>query len=141
MNYTGAINHINLSCSDMIKGRAFYRFLLTDLMGYKEGREESYGTNYTRKTGEMIFISPGNTTPHHKSNPGLHHLAFSVGTHEEIDEFHTRIVGFYASHANHGHIHSTRLRFTLNMALITMRNVFFTDPDGVKLELVFSKGQ
>lgn len=52
MNYTGAIKHINLSCSDMIKGRAFYRFLLADLMGYKEGREESYGTNYTRKTGE-----------------------------------------------------------------------------------------
>ena len=26
MNYTGAINHISLSCSDMIKSRAFYRF-------------------------------------------------------------------------------------------------------------------
>lgn len=51
-----------------------------------------------------IFISPGNMTPHRKSNPGLHHLAFSVGTQEEIDEFHSRIVGFYASHADHGRI-------------------------------------
>ncbi|KAG0359036.1 hypothetical protein BG005_001477 [Podila minutissima] len=138
MNYTGAIKHINLSCSDMIKGRAFYRFLLADLMGYKEGREESYGTNYTRKTGEMIFISPGNTTPHHKSNPGLHHLAFSVGTHEEIDEFHTRIVGFYASHANHGHILDAPALYPEYDPHYYA--VFFTDPDGVKLELVFSKG-
>lgn len=52
VNYTGAINHISLSCSDTMKSCAFYRFLLANLVGYKEGPEESYGTNYTRKTGE-----------------------------------------------------------------------------------------
>ena len=55
----------------------------------------------------VIFISPGNTTLHHKCNTGLHHLAFSVGTHEEIDTFYSKIVGFYASHPNHGHILDT----------------------------------
>ncbi|KAG0038229.1 hypothetical protein BGZ82_000740 [Podila clonocystis] len=111
MNYTGAINHVNLSCSDMIKSRAFYRFLLVDLMG--------------------------NTAPHHKSNPGLHHLAFSVGTHEEIDEFHSRIVGFFSSHASHGRIVDAPALYPEYGPHYYA--VFFTDPDGVKLELVFSK--
>ncbi|KAG0027916.1 hypothetical protein BGZ81_005159 [Podila clonocystis] len=133
MNYTGAINHVNLSCSDMVKSRAFYRFLLVDLMGYKEGPEESYGTNYTRKTGES------NTTLHHKSNPGLHHLAFSVGTHEEIDEFHSWIVGFFASHASHGHIVDAPALYPEYGPHYYA--VFFTDPDGIKLELAFSKDQ
>ncbi|KAF9299527.1 hypothetical protein BGZ74_008885 [Mortierella antarctica] len=89
----------------MAKSRPFFKLLLVDLMGYKEIPEEPYGIMYTRTTGEMIFISHGNkTTPHHKTNPGLHHLAFSAGTHEEIDEFHKKIVSFYESHVDHGQI-------------------------------------
>ncbi|KAF9321063.1 hypothetical protein BG003_003826 [Podila horticola] len=78
-------------------------------------------------------------TPHRKSNPGLHHLAFSVGTQEEIDEFHSRIVGFYASHADHGRILDAPA-FYPEYGLHYYA-VFFTDPDGLKLELVFSKEQ
>ncbi|KAF9325376.1 hypothetical protein BG006_011146 [Podila minutissima] len=95
INYTGAINHIGLSSSDLAKSKNFYSFLLVDLMGYQIGMDEP----------SFICISPGNTTtPHHKTNPGLHHLAFSAGTHEEIDEYYKKIVGFYESHPGFGHI-------------------------------------
>ncbi|KAF9213826.1 hypothetical protein BGZ59_004791 [Podila verticillata] len=137
MNYTGAINHISLSCSDVIKSRAFYHFFLVDLMGYKQVLEASYGISYARKTGEKIFISPGNTTPHHKCNPGLHHLAFSVGTHDEIDKFHKKIVSFYASHPELGHILDAPALYPEYGPHYYA--VFFTDPDGIKLELAFSK--
>ncbi|KAG0097155.1 hypothetical protein BGZ93_003315 [Podila epicladia] len=179
MNYTGAISHINLSSSDMTKGRLFFQFLLVDLMGYKEIPKEPYvifispGNKTTphHKTNpglhhlafssgtheeidefhkkivifneshvdHVICISPGNqTTPHHKTNPGLHHLAFSVGTHDEIDEFHKKIVSFYESHPGSGHI--------LDIPALYPEYgphyyaVFFTDPDGIKLELAFSEG-
>ncbi|KAF9369369.1 hypothetical protein CPB97_003645 [Podila verticillata] len=137
MNYTGAINHVNLSCSDMAKSRSLYKFLLVDLMGYKEIPEEPYGITYSRTTGEMIFISPGNNNSHHKSNPGLHHLAFSVGTHEEIDEFNSKIVDFYGSHKDHGQILDAPALYPQYGPHYYA--VFFTDPDGVKLELAFSK--
>ncbi|KAG0093241.1 hypothetical protein BGZ92_006734 [Podila epicladia] len=156
MNYTGAISHINLSSSDMTKGRLFFQFLLVDLMGYKEIPKEPYGiiSGTHEETDEfhkkivifneshvdhVICISPGNqTTPHHKTNPGLHHLAFSVGTHDEIDEFHKKIVSFYESHPGSGHI--------LDIPALYPEYgphyyaVFFTDPDGIKLELTFSEG-
>ncbi|KAG0342277.1 hypothetical protein BG000_005792 [Podila horticola] len=132
-NYTGAINHIGLSCSDLAKSKEFYSFLLVDLMGYNVSMDEPLCVMFGRKTGEDICISPGNTTtPHHKTNPGLHHLAFSAGTHEEIDEFHKKIVDFYESHPGFGHI--------LNAPAL-YPDVYFTDPDGIKLELAFSSDQ
>ncbi|KAF9299529.1 hypothetical protein BGZ74_008887 [Mortierella antarctica] len=142
LNYTGAINHIGLSSSNLAKSKNFYSFLLVDLMGYQIGMDEPSCLMFGRKTGEgkIICISPGNTTtPHHKTNPGLHHLAFSAGTHEEIDELHKKIVSFYESHPGFGHI--------LNAPALYpdygphYYAVFFTDPDGIKLELTFSEGQ
>ncbi|KAF9321062.1 hypothetical protein BG003_003825 [Podila horticola] len=114
-NYTGAINHIGLSCSDLAKSKEFYGFLLVDLMGYNVSMDEPVCVMFGRKTGE-----------------GLHHLAFSAGTHEEIDEFHKKIVDFYESHPGFGHILNAPALYPY---------VYFTDPDGIKLELVFSSDQ
>ncbi|KAG0038231.1 hypothetical protein BGZ82_000742 [Podila clonocystis] len=139
MNYTGGINHIGISCSDMAKSRKFYDFLMIDLMGYNVVMDQPFCLSYGKKTGEMICISPGNkTTPHHKSNPGLHHLAFNTGTHEEIDDFHSKIVSFYAAHAGHGHILDAPSMYPDYGPHYYA--IFFTDPDGIKLELAYSKG-
>ncbi|KAG0207739.1 hypothetical protein BGX28_001072 [Mortierella sp. GBA30] len=94
MRHTGAINHIALSASDYDKSRRFYNFLLKDLMGYKRILEEPYCTTWALKTGETISVSLGNQTPHHKYNPGLHHLAFSTATHGLVDEFYDKIIEF-----------------------------------------------
>ncbi|KFH68506.1 hypothetical protein MVEG_05320 [Podila verticillata NRRL 6337] len=138
MTYTGSINHIVLSCSDMTKSRKFYDFLMIDLMGYSLFMDQPYSVIYSKKTGEAFCISPGNkTTPHHKTNPGLHHLAFNTGTREEIDAFHSNIVSFYASHADHGHILDAPALYPQYGP--DHYAVFFTDPDGIKLELAYSK--
>ncbi|KAG0207740.1 hypothetical protein BGX28_001073 [Mortierella sp. GBA30] len=137
MTYTGAIGHVSLSSSDLEKSKKFYSFLLVDLLGYKKIMDEPYCIMWVLKTGEAICISPGNQTPHHKTNPGLNHLAFRTGTHEMIDEFYNKIVEFQESHKD----------LTASKILDTPAaypqygegyyGVFFTDPDGIKLELYF----
>jgi len=52
MNYTGGINHIGLSCSDMAKSRKFYDFLMIDLMDYNVVMDQPFCVIYSRKTGE-----------------------------------------------------------------------------------------
>lgn len=52
LNYTGAINHIGLSSSDLAKSKNFYSFLLVDLMGYQIGMDEPSCLMFGRKTGE-----------------------------------------------------------------------------------------
>lgn len=56
MNYTGAINHIGLSCSDLAKSRKFYDLLLIDLLGYNVVMDQPYCVIYSKKTGESTFF-------------------------------------------------------------------------------------
>jgi len=101
MSKTGSISHICLSTEDYEASKKFYSFLLVDLMGYKKVMEEPYCTMWSGGVaGESIAVSPGNNTPHHKTNPGLHHLAFNAETRELIDEFYTKIVDFQSNHVN-----------------------------------------
>lgn len=59
--YTGAINHISLSCSDLTKSKTFYNFLLVDLMGYSIDMDEPFCVIYAKKTGEgNVIVLPGN---------------------------------------------------------------------------------
>lgn len=100
MAKTGSISHISLSCQDYEASKKFYDFLLATLLGYKKVMEEPYCTMWSGGIGgEAICISPGNNTPHQKSNPGLHHLAFNAEHRELIDEFYTKIVDFQSKQA------------------------------------------
>ncbi|ORZ19161.1 Glyoxalase/Bleomycin resistance protein/Dihydroxybiphenyl dioxygenase [Lobosporangium transversale] len=134
----GTLSHISLSVSDYEQGKKFYSFLLVDLLGYKLITEHPYFTMWALQTGECICISPGNKTPHHKSNPGLHHLAFNTETHEQIDELYNKVVQF--QEANKEMSGSVILD---KPALYPQYGegyyaVFFTDPDGIKLELAYT---
>ncbi|KAF9081363.1 hypothetical protein BGX27_004955 [Mortierella sp. AM989] len=135
MAKTGTISHISLSTSDYEQSKKFYNFLLVDLLGYKKTVEHPYYTMWVLSSGEAICVSPGNTTPHHKTNPGLHHLAFNAETPELIDEMYQKIVQF--QEANKAITASVILD---KPALYPQYGpgyyaVFFTDVDGIKLEI------
>lgn len=49
-----------------------------------------------------IGVSPGNNSLHHKTNPGLHHMAFNAATHDLIDEFYEKIVDFQTKNGTSG---------------------------------------
>ncbi|KAK3813742.1 MAG: Glyoxalase/Bleomycin resistance protein/Dihydroxybiphenyl dioxygenase [Linnemannia gamsii] len=138
MPKTGTFSHISLSVSDYDNGKKYYDFLLADLLGYKKVMEHPYYTMWTLPSGECVCISPGNKTLHQKQNPGLHHLAFNVGTHEEIDHFYEKIIKFHGE--NKGLTGCTILD---KPALYPQYGegyyaVFFTDPDNIKLELAYT---
>jgi catechol 2,3-dioxygenase-like lactoylglutathione lyase family enzyme len=123
----GAIHHIALSVSDMKRSEAFYNRLLR-LMGYEQGEKTEQLILWT-SSHSAITISPTNPQSNQKCDrysPGLHHLAFSADSREDIDKLYQELIqqqvtildppaeydylpGYYA--------------------------VYFLDPDGIKLEL------
>ncbi|KAG0344033.1 hypothetical protein BG004_004791 [Podila humilis] len=136
---SGSLNHVSLSCRDMVKSRKFYDLLLCDFFGYKPVMDQPYCVMFAKGEGSMICISPGNNTPHHKANPGLNHLAFTVATKKEIDDVNTKIVEFYkANGEDHGHILDAPALYPQYSP--SYYAVFFTDPSGIKLEVCFNEG-
>ncbi|KAF9913108.1 hypothetical protein EC991_003567 [Linnemannia zychae] len=120
MPKTGTLNHISLSVSDYEAGKKYYDFLLADLLGYNKVVENQYFTMWT---------------PHAKQNPGLHHLAFNVENHDEIDKLYERILKFHEENKA-----LTGCTILDKPALYPQYGegyyaVFFTDPDNIKLEL------
>ncbi|KAF9584130.1 hypothetical protein BGW38_007470 [Lunasporangiospora selenospora] len=99
MRIHGTIGHLSLSVSDFEKGKLFYGLVLGDFLGYTMHVESPEWVFWTLK---VITITPGNQTPHHKSNPGLHHLAFNVESRERVDEYYNRILAFYTEHGGQG---------------------------------------
>ncbi|KAG0298334.1 hypothetical protein BGZ98_000234 [Dissophora globulifera] len=94
MSSTGAISHIALSASDFEASKKFYKFLLVDLLGYKQVMDKPYVSMFGQEGGLMIGIGPGDKTEHVKTHPGLHHLAFKAATKETVDEIYGKLVQF-----------------------------------------------
>ena len=94
MPKTGSIDHISLCCSAYEQSAKFYEFLLVNLLGYRQTYKGPLCTMWKGADGVCIGVSPGNNTKHHKTNPGLHHLAFNAETRELIDEIYAKIVNF-----------------------------------------------
>lgn len=125
-------NHLTLNVSDFNKSSAFYKDLFKYLgavfikeeihhMGVKLGE----GEIWIRET-ESEYKKRG----FHRKATGLNHLAFKVGTKEEVDLFHTEflkvrnIPSLYGSPA---HFPYTEKYYA----------VYFEDPDRIKLEIVY----
>lgn len=123
----GAIHHIALSVSDMKRSEAFYNRLL-GFMGYEQG-EKTEQLILWASSHSAITISP--TNPHFNQkcdrySPGLHHLAFSADSREDIDKLYQELiqqqVTILDSPAEYGYLPGYYA-------------VYFLDPDGIKLEL------
>lgn len=127
----GLINHIDLTVSDLAASSAFYDRVLGKL-GYARSGQ------YQGDVPCWEISSPGSTlsiglhrarsdVPHDRYSPGLHHLAFHLSSRADVDDFHDFLrlervpvldgpaeydytPGYYAA--------------------------FFSDPDGMKLEVV-----
>lgn len=133
----GAINHVALTVSDLERSEAFYNVLL-GFLGYEQGETTEQLILWASSNG-VITISPSNPQSPNKNHdsevrrdrvlgysPGLHHLAFSADSREDVERLYQCLIergveildppaeydylpGYYA--------------------------VFFLDPDGIKLEL------
>jgi glyoxylase I family protein len=92
----GTINHVALTVSDLQRSEAFYNQLL-GFMGYEQGEKTEKLILWASLNG-VITISPANPESRNQKcdrySPGLHHLAFSADTREEVDRFHEYLIQY-----------------------------------------------
>jgi catechol 2,3-dioxygenase-like lactoylglutathione lyase family enzyme len=125
----GWIHHVDVTVSDLSRSTDFYDRVLP-LMGFRRLADCPEGPVWAGSTAEIGLQAARTRRPHDRYSPGLHHLAFGAPSREAVDELWPKLQqlgveildppaqydqyapGYYA--------------------------VFFADPDGMKLEYVFT---
>jgi glyoxylase I family protein len=131
---------VDLNVSDLGRSAAFYDRVLTH-MGFTRvvdsaGEEAGFDWMLPRRTTTGYFslgIVPAKSRgrPHDRFAPGLHHLALKAETREAVDALYRVLLQMDArildAPAEYPEYESGYYA------------VFFLDPDGVKLEYVFTR--
>jgi catechol 2,3-dioxygenase-like lactoylglutathione lyase family enzyme len=128
----GRIHHIDLTVTDLERSTRYYDLVLTR-MGYQRIADADEGPMWRGEEHELGLQQAderGRATRHYRFAPGLHHLALRAPSRAAVDWLHAELVklgievldppaqydryspGYYA--------------------------VFFADPDGLKLEYVYT---
>ena len=134
MNKSGSTNHVRFPVSDIPRGEPFSDPLLRFMgshLAEKSGERLAWKMPSPAGNRQWVILSAaseeGRRREHDRYSPGLHHFAWNAESREEVDRFHRLLLergvevldppaeydyepGYYA--------------------------VFFSDPDGLKLELV-----
>jgi glyoxylase I family protein len=132
------LGHVDLACRHLDRSLAFYAHVFGPL-----GLAEPFVVEGER--GERIhylrFPTPGSGSVGLRQAldeqefvlyaPGLHHLAFAVESHEDVDGVHMRVVG------QGGEVlHPPRLWPEYHAAYYA---TFFLDPDGFRIEVASAR--
>lgn len=130
----GAIHHLDLTVRDPWASRDFYAAVL-GFMGYREVAEDDRGFDYELSTGDgfcsigiMKAVGPNAGRAHDRYSPGLHHVAWTAESREDVDVLHALLQSIGATildppadYPQYGQGYYA---------------IFFADPDGLKLEYV-----
>jgi glyoxylase I family protein len=134
----GGINHLALTVSDLERSAKFYDEVL-GLAGYAR-QEVPETTQIAMKTRLLAWASPNGSVTmrpaksesvhkkHDRNAPGLNHIAFAVECRTDVDEAHERLVEMGAP------ILDAPAEYSYFPGYYA---VYFTDPDGLKLEFVY----
>ena len=129
----GAIHHLDLTVADPFASAGFYERVLGH-MGYRRVRDYEDGIDFDNTSTGNTFTSIGlvrarAAVPHDRFTPGLHHVAWTASSREDVDTLHHLLLTFGAAvldaptdYPEYGKGYYA---------------VFFADPDGLKLEFVY----
>jgi glyoxylase I family protein len=131
----GSLSHLDLTVTDLKSSVAFYDPVLGRL-GYRRLDEVGAGApcwGISDAGGGFFTIAlkparPGSGTAHDRYAPGLHHLAFHADSREDVDAFHGFLLDIGAA------ILDPPAEYSYTPGYYA---VFFADPNGIKLEVVF----
>jgi catechol 2,3-dioxygenase-like lactoylglutathione lyase family enzyme len=135
----GGAHHIDLTVRDLEVSHRFYRAFLCYL-GFviakvsEEIVEFELPRTSAARLGDYelsIGLVPAraNAEAHDRSNPGLHHLALRAQSRADVDDFHVHLQNIGAP------ILDAPAEYPQYSP--GYYAVFFSDPDGIKLEYVF----
>jgi catechol 2,3-dioxygenase-like lactoylglutathione lyase family enzyme len=132
----GVVHHLDLTVKDPWASCAFYDAVL-GFMGYRRVREDARGFDWekTSPEGDIVSIGlmkaegAGKQQTHNRYAPGLHHVAWKADSREDVDSLHKLL----------RRIGATVLDEPANYPAYGdgYYAVFFSDPDGIKLEFVY----
>ncbi len=124
--------HIDITVASLARSTPFYERWLT-AMGFIRLEDALEGPLWRSSTFELGLrqaASPLASLPHHRQAGGLHHIAFAAPSRAAVEQLHAELS-------------------TANVAIVDPPAccepyapggfaVFFADPDGIKLEYVFT---
>ncbi len=132
----GSLSHLDLTVADLSQSVPYYDKVLGRL-GFLRYRGDGSGTpcwkiEDNERGAFSIALQPASSESanrnHDRYCPGLHHFAFHADSREDVDGFHEFLLEIGATvldpPAEYGYTPGYYA-------------VFFSDPDGLKLELVF----
>ena len=132
----GAPSHVDLTVSDLPRAVRFYERVLGAL-GYRRLDETGAGApcfGIADAAGGFFTIALKAARAeragqrHDRTAPGLHHIAFHADGRADVDAFHDFLVGIGAE------VLDAPAEYAYTPGYYA---VFFADPDGLKLEVVF----
>ena len=134
----GSVHHIDLSVSDPNASGPLYDLVLS-FLGYQRGKIANDGGVEWDHPGDG-FLSIGIVKTkgegvgrqHDRHSPGLHHLAWGADTREDVDALYGKLKAFGA------HILDAPADYLQYNNGRGYYAVFFADPDGIKLEYVWT---
>ncbi|MGH8261838.1 MAG: VOC family protein [Steroidobacterales bacterium] len=128
----GWLHHIDLTVSDLPRSLAYYARVLP-LMGFARIADCDEGPLWAGQSMELglqAARSESRGECHDRYAPGLHHLAFGAPSRADVDRVHAELVklgvGILDAPAPYE-------RYAPGYYA-----VFFADPDGMKLEYVYT---
>ena len=131
MKSFGAIHHIDITVSDPGRALEFYDFVLP-MMGFRRIEDADEGPLWAGAQVEVGLQAAraGSTAAHDRHSPGLHHLALTAPTREAVDALHEELrassVVIFDPPDDYPHYAPGYYA------------VFFADPDGIKIEYVYT---
>ena len=125
----GWIHHIDLTVSDLAHSTEFYARVMP-LLGLRRAESVPEGPIFAGEAFELGLVQARSSSEHDRYSPGLHHLAFGAPTKESVDTVHRQLVALGVKILDAPAVYA---RYAPGYYA-----VFFADPDGVKLEYVFT---
>jgi catechol 2,3-dioxygenase-like lactoylglutathione lyase family enzyme len=137
----GKLHHLAICVSDMQRSEKFYTSVLEHLSYTQAQRMKDPAIPERVPEAQDSFIiwtgpsgaisiwpaNPDSPNKHHDMySPGLHHLALAADSREQVDDLHAHLQKIGAK------ILSAPAEYDYMPGFYA---VFFTDPDGIKLEL------
>jgi glyoxylase I family protein len=134
----GRIHHLDLTVSDPARSRPLYDLFLMHMGCREVDRKADVGTEWDLASDGFMSVGivkaggPNAEHGHDRHAPGLHHAAWVSPTREDVDALFAKLQAFGATildpPADYPQYNQDKGYYA----------VFFADPDGLKLEYVWT---
>ena len=126
---SGKIHHIDITVGDLDVSTRFYDFCLVTI-GFKRIQAVDEGPLWAGEYVEFGLQLAKNRTLHNRDAPGLNHLAFDAVSPAAVDDLYRELCARGVTILD---APASYEKYTLGYYA-----VFFLDPDGIKLEYVYT---